>query len=181
MKKLLISIVISFVFVTNVFGWTATQLKTDLGIQIQMYQETALQYESYWGEQFENIQWDKVDVFFTALANAYGVLANPADLRIEILPFDENWVDNETPVNSDGTVGREIVTFHYDGIYVIGLISIHLGDDKGKGGNAFCQTALDYELGHHFLLLKGDPCWFLETYPGCPEKYISAASIGLCN
>ena len=153
-------------------GWTVIndplKIKTEKGIVITISQKALLQYQRYWGLNPDNIQWDDIDVFAEKLAQAYGVDFKPASIKISISLFDENWVDNEAPVNADGTVGREMAGNHWDGIYGP-PITIHLGDDSAQGSRAWCQTALDYELGHHFLRAKGDPCWYYEFSGSCPS------------
>jgi len=61
--------------------------------------------------------------------------------------------------------------------YWTNTILIHLGDDPGQGENAFCQTALGYELGHAFLKNLQDECWYYEFEQGCPQKYIGPGDL----
>jgi hypothetical protein len=182
MRKYLL-ILILCLFALDSHAWTICndpiQVVTNNGIVISIPNRAFHQYEQYWGRSFSDIQWDDIDVFFNRLAQAYGVTPK-SGLKINIVPFDTVWIDNETPVNPDGTVGREMEGSHYDGEYWQNTIWIHLGDDTGVGPNAWCQTALDYELGHYFLQQKGDPCWYYEFDGDCPRHYISAHSVGLC-
>jgi hypothetical protein len=170
---------------SDVFAWTATNIFTKNGIHVILSNKVARQYENYWKYPFHEIQWDDLDQFFSKLAEAYGLPdADSTKLKVKILSFDEEWVDNELPVNADGTIGREMIYGRYghiDGIYPSNFtIVIHLGDDTGRGNLSFCQTALDWELWHYFERLKGDPCWRDEFNPECQAKFVSAWSIGLC-
>jgi len=126
------------------------QIRTEGGINISVSQKVKTQYESYWDMDFWEIEWDRLDVIFREVANQYGIEADPAKIKIIIREFDENWIDTEAPVNADGTIGREMMRNHFDGMYYYGTIVIHMGDDTAQGERAWCQTAFIHELGHHF-------------------------------
>lgn len=67
-------------------------------------------------------------------------------------------------------------------VYYANTIMIHLGDDNGQGDQAFCLTALDHELDHHFLRIIRNKCWFSEA-GSCSQYYPSAYGVGgpLCH
>ena len=155
------------------FGFT---YKTPLGITVTASPQTVIQYEQHWGLRWDNIEWNRIDDFFLKLQEAYGSNANPKRLRIKIMPWHPNCVDAESPEYEKEFLYRG---WCIDGAYP-GQVLIHLGDDSGQGENAWCLTALDYEMGHLFLRAKRDPCWYWEFNVDCPTHYIFGNQEGLC-
>jgi hypothetical protein len=156
-------------------------MKTELGINIELYRTAYLQYGERWLSNIWGVDWNRIDDFYSQLATAYGVWPDPTKITIRIVAWDSTCHDDEG-------WGIDQYEFRYgrygciDGCYDGGsTMTIHLGEDSGQGSHAWCWTALDYELGHHFLRYKGDPCWANEFSPGCPEKYIYGYQVGLCH
>ena len=156
------------------FGFTH---KTPLGITITAFPQAVTQYEQHWELKWDDIEWERIDQFFLGLQEAYGSNTAPKRLRIRIMPWHPNCVDAESPEYE-----KEFLYWGWciDGAYP-GQVLIHLGDDSGQGENSWCLTALDYEMGHHFLKSKRDPCWYWEFSGNCPSHYISSHEVKLCN
>ena len=171
MKKLIIFLAI-FLGVTNTHAWT---LKTHLGITVTASPITIKQYEKTWNSKWEDIDWEKIDQIYLQLQEAYHSHPNPAKLKIQI----HSWFCE--PEYIKGTVVanppcRRCILTDEGCVTAIfpswNIIAIHLGNDPGQGECAWGYTALDYELGHWFLLWLKDPCWYNEFSGGCPRHYI---------
>jgi len=185
---------------------------TDLGIEIAVREGVDKQYRIRWNQPFKQINWNRIDDFFIEIAEHleeyYGlkeklieeVAIDPDDpfttemklktdinLTIIIEKWDPTCVDQEIPGSKEMKVilpGWGLICV--DGAFLPDLrwpiILLHLGDDDGIGSDAFCDTALDWELGNYILFKKGDDCWKWpnETWPRCIDKHPSGRNLGLC-
>jgi hypothetical protein len=142
------------------------RIKTPLGINIVYPQDAVFQYEEYWGLDWDKVEWQKIDRIFLTFEEFYKAKVNPKKVTVFIYPFDLTCPDSqkEFPGDIEMRVGESC----WDGYYsptskTAHLTAIHLGEDSAQGHNAFCNTALGWEMHRVFLRNMKNKCWMGDT------------------